>query len=80
MGGGSPGSCVSPAACLPAHPAPPRSPPLQNDATKNEMSKEMVRLKKQMEHWKEQAGLPADQRAAVDLIEVDDRRQLGAED
>ena len=35
---------------------------------------------RQMEHWKEQAGLPADQRAAVDLIEVDDRRQLGAED
>lgn len=30
---------------------------LQNDASKNEMNKDMLRLKKQVEYWKEQAGL-----------------------
>jgi hypothetical protein len=31
------------------------------------MNKDMVKLKKLVEYWKEQAGLPADQRALVDL-------------
>lgn len=41
------------------------------------MSKDMQRLKKQMEYWKEQAGLPPDQRAMVDLTEITDDRQAG---
>ena len=34
----------------------------------------MLRLKKQIEHWKEQAGLPPEQRALVDLTEIADER------
>jgi hypothetical protein len=49
---------------------------LQNDATKNEANKEMLRLKKQVEYWKEQAGLPAEQRDIVDLTDVSDTRSL----
>ncbi|GLI62984.1 hypothetical protein VaNZ11_005841 [Volvox africanus] len=49
---------------------------IKNDATKNEANKEMLRLKKQVEYWKEQAGLPADQRDIVDLVEVSEARSL----
>ena len=30
---------------------------MQNDASKNEANKDMLRLKKQVDYWKEQAGL-----------------------
>lgn len=36
----------------------------------------MLRLKKQVEYWKEQAGLPADQRDIVDLVDVADTRSM----
>ncbi|EFJ53111.1 Kar3 member kinesin-like protein [Volvox carteri f. nagariensis] len=47
---------------------------IKNDATKNEANKEMLRLKKQVEYWKEQAGLPAEQRDIVDFVEVSETR------
>ena len=56
----------------PPSPLPPRA---QNDATKNESNKDMVRLKKQVDYWKEQAGLPADKREWIDLVAVKDERQ-----
>lgn len=66
------------AAC-PAHLPPPtpraQPPSPQNDATKNEANKEMVRIRKQVDYWKEQAGLPAAQRDIVDLLDVTDARQ-----
>ena len=34
----------------------------QNDASKNEANKDMQRLKKQVDYWKEQAGIPAEVR------------------
>ena len=46
----------------------------QNNASKNELSKDMLRMKKQIEYWKEQAGLPPEQRALVDLAESADER------
>jgi hypothetical protein len=49
---------------------------VQNSASKNEMSKDMLRLKKHIEYWKEQAGLPPEQRAAVDLQEVSEDRTV----
>ncbi|PNW82236.1 hypothetical protein CHLRE_06g278125v5 [Chlamydomonas reinhardtii] len=49
---------------------------IKNDASKNELNKEMLRMKKQVEYWKEQAGLPAEQRDIVDLVEVADTRSL----
>jgi len=35
----------------------------QNDASRNEANKDMLRLKKQVDYWKEQAGLPPEVRA-----------------
>ena len=34
----------------------------------------MQKLKKMIEYWKEQAGLPPDQRALADLSEIADER------
>jgi hypothetical protein len=48
---------------------------VQNDATKMESNKDMLRLKKQVDYWKEQAGLPAEMRDIVDLMNIEDRRQ-----
>lgn len=47
---------------------------LQNTASKNELNKDMQRMKKQLEYWKEQAGLPPGQRAAVDLADINEER------
>lgn len=41
-----------------------------------EASKDVIRLKKLVEHWKEQAGLSPAQRAYVDLEEIEDRRNV----
>ncbi|PNH02813.1 Kinesin-like calmodulin-binding protein [Tetrabaena socialis] len=49
---------------------------IKNDATKNEANKEMLRLKKQVEYWKEQAGLPADQRDNIDMVDISDTRSM----
>ena len=48
---------------------------IKNDASKNESNKEMVRLKGQLNYWKEQAGLAPELRDVVDLREITDERQ-----
>lgn len=48
---------------------------MQNDASKNEANKEILKMKKQIEYWKEQAGLSPEQRAMVDMSEVQDQRE-----
>lgn len=50
---------------------------LQNDATRNEANKEVVRLKKQIDYWKDQAALPPSRREYVDLVEIMDQKQSG---
>ncbi len=47
---------------------------IKNEVTKNEANKEILKLKKQLEYWKEQAGLSPEQRAFVDLEEITDER------
>jgi hypothetical protein len=42
----------------------------QNDATRNESNKDMLRLKKQVDYWKEQAGLAPHLRDVVDLVDI----------
>ena len=51
---------------------------IKNDVTKHESNKEMQKLRKQLEHWKEQAGLSADQRELVDLEDIPDMRHSAA--
>ena len=53
---------------------------IKNDVTKMEASKEMLKLKRQVEHWKEQAGLSPAQRAFVDLEDIEDKRNVIDED
>ena len=48
---------------------------IKNDVTKMESSKEMLKLKRQLEYWKEQAGLSPEQRAYVDLEDISEERQ-----
>lgn len=50
---------------------------IKNEARKNEDSKDAVRLKKQIEYWKEQAGLAPHARDFVDLMDVADAKQSG---
>ncbi|KAI3437601.1 hypothetical protein D9Q98_000054 [Chlorella vulgaris] len=50
---------------------------IRNDVSKHENSSEMLRLKRQIDHWKEQAGLPPHKREYVDLEEVADHKQNG---
>ncbi|KAJ9511982.1 hypothetical protein QJQ45_004434 [Haematococcus lacustris] len=52
---------------------------IKNDASKNEANKEVLRLRKQVDHWKEQAGLPPSKRGLVDLVEIADKRQPAPE-
>lgn len=42
-----------------------------NEATKNTASKEMLRLKKQIAYWKQQAGKPCEEE---DLEDIQDER------
>jgi len=50
---------------------------IKNEARKNEDGKDVLRMRKQVEYWKEQAGLPPHARDWVDLVDVADARQLG---
>lgn len=43
---------------------------IRNDVSKNENSTEVLKLKKQIDYWKEQAGLPPHKRDYVDLEEI----------
>lgn len=47
---------------------------IKNEVTKMECNKEMLKLKKQLEYWKEQAGLSPEQRKYVDLEAIRDER------
>ncbi len=47
---------------------------IKNEVTKNEANKEILKLRKQLEYWKEQAGLAPAQRAYVDLEDITDER------
>lgn len=49
---------------------------IKNDVTKMEASKDVLRLRRQVEHWKEQAGLSPEQRAYVDLEDIEDKRNV----
>uniref|UniRef100_A0A7S0WQ45 Kinesin motor domain-containing protein n=1 Tax=Chlamydomonas leiostraca TaxID=1034604 RepID=A0A7S0WQ45_9CHLO len=53
---------------------------IKNEARKDESNKDMLKLKKQIDYWKDQAGVPADKRSWVDLMAVKDERQTGNED
>lgn len=49
---------------------------LQNTASKNELNKDMLKMKKQLEHWQQQAGLSEQQRAMLELSDVTDERAV----
>lgn len=53
---------------------------IKNDVTKHENSKEMLKLKKMADYWKEQAGLPPHRRDYVDLEDIKDEQQNGEQD
>ncbi|EFN56078.1 hypothetical protein CHLNCDRAFT_145586 [Chlorella variabilis] len=50
---------------------------IRNDVSKNENSADVLRLKRQVDYWKEQAGLPPHKRDYVDLEEIADQKQNG---
>lgn len=47
---------------------------IKNDVAKNETNKEMLKMKKMMDYWKAQAGIPEELRDYVDLQEITDER------
>uniref|UniRef100_A0A7S0Y9G8 Kinesin motor domain-containing protein n=1 Tax=Polytomella parva TaxID=51329 RepID=A0A7S0Y9G8_9CHLO len=47
---------------------------IKNDASKNEANRDLIKLKKQIDYWKDQAGLPAGQRDIVDLLEISEQK------
>ena len=47
---------------------------IKNEVTKMESNKEMLKVRRQLEYWKEQAGLSPEQRAYVDLDDITDER------
>ncbi|PSC75171.1 kinesin-like calmodulin-binding isoform X1 [Micractinium conductrix] len=50
---------------------------IRNDVSKHENSAEVMKLKKTIDYWKEQAGLPPHKRDYVDLEEIQDQKQNG---
>lgn len=52
---------------------------IKNEARRNEDTSAVVALKKKIEYWKEQAGLPPHARDNVELMAVADEQQLGDE-
>ena len=53
---------------------------IKNEVTKMESNKEMLKLRRQCDYWKEQAGLSPEQRTYVDLEEITDERHTLEED
>ncbi len=47
---------------------------IKNVVTQSTSTKEVIKLQKQLEYWKEQAGLSPEQRAVVDLNPIEDAR------
>ncbi|KFM24391.1 Xaa-Pro dipeptidase [Auxenochlorella protothecoides] len=52
---------------------------IRNEVGKNEANKDVLRLQRQVAHWKEQAGLAPHLRDYVDLVEIKDAVQNGEE-
>eukprot|EP00204_Picochlorum_oklahomense_P000034 CAMPEP_0118798274 /NCGR_PEP_ID=MMETSP1161-20130426/689_1 /TAXON_ID=249345 /ORGANISM="Picochlorum oklahomensis, Strain CCMP2329" /LENGTH=1157 /DNA_ID=CAMNT_0006725649 /DNA_START=176 /DNA_END=3649 /DNA_ORIENTATION=+ len=50
---------------------------IKNNVKQDDNSKEVMNLKKKIDYWKDQAGLPAHKRDYVDLIDIEDKQQLG---
>lgn len=50
---------------------------IKNNVKQDDNSKEVMNMKKKIDHWKEQAGLPVHLREFVDLIEIDNVQQNG---
>lgn len=50
---------------------------IKNNVKQDDNSKEVMQLKKKIDYWKEQAGLPVHKREYVDLIEIQDVQQNG---
>lgn len=48
---------------------------IKNDVTKNEANKDVIKLRRIVDYWKEQAGLAPEQRHYVDLEDIRDERQ-----
>jgi hypothetical protein len=48
--------------------------------TQSTSTKEVLKLRQQLEYWKEQAGLSPEQRAVVDLNPILDQRFVVEED
>lgn len=53
---------------------------IKNEVTKMESNKEMMKLRRQSDYWKAQAGLSPEQRAYVDLDDITDERHRFEED
>ena len=53
---------------------------IKNDVTKHESNKEILKLKKQIELWKERAGLSPERRAYIDLEDITDQRHINDEE
>jgi hypothetical protein len=50
---------------------------IKNNVKQDDNSKEVMNLKKKIDYWKEQAGLPVHKRDYVDLIDIADEVQTG---
>ncbi len=53
---------------------------IKNVVTQSTSTKEVLKLRQQLEYWKEQAGLSPEQRAVVDLNPILDQRFVVEED
>lgn len=47
---------------------------IKNSISKNDVNKDIVKLRKSLDYWKVQAGLPQDLLEAVDYIDITDVR------
>ena len=50
---------------------------IKNNVKQDDNTKEVMNLKKKIDYWKEQSGLPVHKRDYVDLIEIEDKQQNG---
>ena len=50
---------------------------IKNNVKQDDNTKEVMNLKKKIDYWKEQAGLPVHKRDYVDLMEIEDKQQNG---
>lgn len=48
---------------------------IKNDVTKNEANKDILKLRRIVDFWKDKAGLPPEQRQYVDLEDIKEERQ-----